>query len=194
MASNHHSPQRNAETLCYGVNLITPQGNLLTEVSDGHTLTMGKYTYTDLCVATGAPANFPAILGMEWLTRFNVHLSFEQSQLTMWPRRQDERSSWEELNVHLWAPPFELTFNPADIDQDGRSFMVMPRAGFPLPPGITPMTPYQLKGFSVPKGPEGINMLYDVIGCVHRDDGSPEPITLINDQEEVKVQRVPLFT
>jgi len=194
MASSHQYPQRNAETQCYAVNLITPQGNLLTEVSDGHTLTMGKLAFTNLCVATGAPANFPAILGMEWFTRFNVHLSFTQKKLTLWPRAQAERSSWEELNIHLWAPPFELTFNPEEMNQEDRSFLVMPRPGFVLPPGITPMTPYQLKGFSMPRGPEGVNMLYDAITCIHHNDGMPEPVTLLNNQEEVKVNRVPLFT
>lgn len=141
IASERFKPHRTPQQPQSAIDLITPEGNLRVAVSDGHTARIESTEQSGLCVATGAPPHFPAILGVEWLTRFNVHLSLSQGALTLWPRAQPERLSWEELSSTLDAPPFELTLDPDEWDQAARRFWVTPRAGAPLPMGVTPMTP-----------------------------------------------------
>ena len=69
----------------------------------------------------------------------------------------------------------------------------MPRSGYTLPAGITPMTPYRIKGHSIPKGAEGVNIAYDLLTCPCDSGTIPEPVVLIGPQGEVSVARVPIF-
>ena len=193
MTPRGREPKRDSDVATYELDLITPEGAMRAEVSSDHRLQLGEYQATGLCIATGAPAHFPTIIGMEWFTRFNAHLSFSQRKLTLWPRLQKLRSSWEELNASLSAPPLELIFSPDESERDDRSFCVMPRSGHPLPPGVMPMTPYRLRGYSIPRGPEGVNALYEALICSTEVGVSPDPVVMVGPHGEVTLMRTPLF-
>ena len=193
MTPRGREPQRASNITTYELDLITPDGAVRAEVSSGHLIQFGEHQATDLCIATGAPAHFPTIIGMEWFTRFNAHLSLSQRKLTLWPRNQKRRSGWEELNASLLALPLELIFTPEESDRDDRSFYVIPRSGDPLPPGVLPMTPYRLKGYSIPRGPEGINALYKMLMCSSEEGIDSDPITIVGPYGEVTLMRTPLF-
>ena len=111
------------------------------EVSAGHATTLEGQTLTGHCVATGAPPQHPNILGMEWLTRFNVLLSFQDQRVALFPRSLDP-APWERLSEALWCPPVELSFPELEYTCTDRPFFVLPRLGLPLPEGLTPFTPY----------------------------------------------------
>ena len=178
---------RAPETPRYSLSLVSPVGSIEVEVSAEHTVQLDGHCAEGVCVATGAPPQHPNILGMEWLTRFNVLLSF-QAQTALFFPRSAQAEPWERLQRNHFLPPFELTFESKEELSADRPFSVLPRAGYPLPNGLTPFTAYRLKGHPIPNGVEGVNALVNALVGVNE-----APVTLCGPEGEVNVTRVPLF-
>lgn len=178
---------RDPGTARYSLSLVSPFGSIEVEVSAEHTVLLEGHSVEGVCVATGAPPQHPNILGMEWLTRFNVLLSFKDQTALLFPRGA-QAEPWERHQRAHFLPPFELAFESKEGLSADRPFYVLPRVGYPLPSGLTPLTPYRLKERPLPEGIEGVNALVDALIGVNED-----PVTLCGPAGEVNVNRVPLF-
>lgn len=178
---------RSPQAPLYSLGLVSPVGHVEVQVSAGHCVQLEGHRAAEVCVATGAPPQHPNILGMEWLSRFNVLLSFHNQTALLFPRDVTPQR-WERFTGDQHSPPIELSFPQLDYQRAGRPFYVLPRVGDPLPEGLTPFTPYQLKGHSLPAGVEGVNELMNALICEE-----PTPVTLVGPDGEVSVTRAPLF-
>jgi len=178
---------RGAEDALYRLALVTPFGSLPVEVSAGHELQLEDQLSAPLCVATGAPAQLPNILGMEWLTGFNALLSFRDERALLFPRAAPALA-WERSQAIQHSPPLELCFQELDYQRADRAFYVLPRLGQALPEGLMPLTPYRLKGQPLPAGLEGVN---ELISALTSDE--PRSWTFVSEGLEHELQSAPLF-
>lgn len=145
----------------YRVDLLTPNGAqkvaLSAEAKVEIELSDTRLISKKLCYATMTSNGLPNILGTEWLSQFNIFLSFEDRKLMLWPRSKTSKESWERFTDDLYGPQLEFVFDPNEYDKMNRCFSVMPRANYPLPEGLMPMTKYRLKDYVIPVGVEGVN-------------------------------------
>lgn len=167
------SPQRDQNTPIYRLDLITPKGALPVEVSPAHHFKFnhqgGSELASKLAIATGQTEELPPIIGMEWLSRYNVFISFENRVLSLLKREQGSVESWEQVNEYLYAPQLEVIFDPVEFDKMNRSFSVIRRADYPLPDGLSPFTRYRLKDFVIPAGVEGVNRFISKLFSAEND-------------------------
>ena len=181
---------RSPSTPLHSLSVITLMGPATHTVSCGHTLRYGDVTVNGLCVATGIPLGTPPILGVEFLSRHNVHFDFTAGFLTIGAPHTAPRPAWAELSENVWGPPFSVTLDPTQMNEPDRAFKVQATPSSAFPAGLSLSTPYRLRGFDIPAGPEGVNALYDEL---YLRGGSGTPMVLVGAGEEVEVTRTQLF-